>query len=76
MTSIATIVCMLPMAIGFGEGGEQTAPLGRAVIGGILASTTLGLIVLPLIFAWIQSKSSVQSVSLDPEDKESIYYEN
>ena len=76
MTSIATIVGMLPMAIGFGEGGEQTAPLGRAVIGGILASTTLGLIVLPLVFAWIQDNSSVQSVSLDPEDKESLYYEN
>lgn len=76
MTSIATIVGMLPMAIGFGEGGEQTAPLGRAVIGGILASTTLGLIVLPLVFAWIQKNSSTQSVSLDPEDKDSIYYEN
>ena len=76
MTSIATIVGMLPMAIGFGEGGEQTAPLGRAVIGGILASTTLGLIVLPLVFAWIQDNSSVQSLSLDPEDKESLYYEN
>ena len=70
MTSIATVVGMLPMAIGFGEGGEQTAPLGRAVIGGILASTTIGLIVIPLVFAWIQNDSSVKSVSLYPEDSE------
>ena len=76
MTSIATVVGMLPMAIGFGEGGEQTAPLGRAVIGGILASTTIGLIILPLVFAWIQNKASIKSVSLDPEDSDSQYYEN
>ena len=76
MTSIATLVGMLPMAIGFGEGGAQTAPLGRAVIGGILASTLIGLIVLPLAFAWVQEKSSVQSISLDPKDPESKFYDN
>ena len=74
MTSIATVVGMLPMAIGFGEGGEQTAPLGRAVIGGILASTTIGLIILPLVFAWLHNQASIKSVSLDPESPVSQHY--
>ncbi|MGL4956163.1 MAG: efflux RND transporter permease subunit [Bacteroidales bacterium] len=68
MTSIATIVGMLPMAIGFGEGGAQTAPLGRAVIGGILLSTAVVLLVLPLIFSWGQKNASTASVSLYAED--------
>ena len=74
MTSIAMIAGMLPMAIGHGDGGEQVAPLGRAVIGGLLFSTFTVLIILPMIFAWAQGKSSIQSVSLDPEDKESKHY--
>lgn len=74
MTSVAMIAGMLPMAIGHGEGGDQVSPLGRAVIGGLLFSTFTVLIILPLIFAWAQGKSSTQSVSLDPEDKESKHY--
>lgn len=74
MTSIAMIAGMIPMAIGHGEGGEQVAPLARAVIGGLLASTFSALIVLPLVFAWVRGKASTDSVSLDPEDKESKYY--
>lgn len=74
MTSLAMIVGMLPMAIGHGEGGEQVSPLGRAVIGGLLFSTFAVLVILPLIFAWIQEKSSTQSISLDPEDEESKHY--
>ena len=74
MTSIAMIAGMLPMAIGHGDGGEQVAPLGRAVIGGLLFSTFTVLIILPMIFAWAQGKSSTQSVSLDPEDSESKHY--
>ncbi|SFC67335.1 Multidrug efflux pump subunit AcrB [Flexibacter flexilis DSM 6793] len=74
MTSIAMIVGMLPMAIGHGEAGEQTSPLGRAVIGGLLFSTFTVLIVLPVIFAWMMDKNSTQSVSLDPEDEESKHY--
>ncbi|MGL5893137.1 MAG: efflux RND transporter permease subunit, partial [Bacteroidales bacterium] len=70
MTSIATIVGMLPMAIGFGEGGAQTAPLGRAVIGGIILSTSVVLTLLPMIFAWVQQGASLSSVSLFPEDGE------
>ncbi|MGL5682354.1 MAG: efflux RND transporter permease subunit [Marinifilaceae bacterium] len=75
MTAIATIVGMLPMAIGFGEGGAQTAPLGRAVIGGIIMSTAIVLVVLPLIFAWVQNSAKTQSVSLDPEDPNSKFYQ-
>lgn len=74
MTSLAMIVGMIPMATGLGEGGDQTSPLGRAVIGGLFASTFATLIILPLVFAWVQGKSSIESVSLDPEDKESKYY--
>ena len=74
MTSVAMIMGMLPMAIGHGEGGDQVSPLGRAVIGGLVASTVAVLVFLPLVFAWVQFKTSTQSVSLDPEDPESKFY--
>jgi multidrug efflux pump subunit AcrB len=74
MTSLAMIVGMIPMASGLGEGGDQTSPLGRAVIGGLFASTFAALLILPLIFAWVQGKTTTDSVSLDPEDKESKFY--
>jgi len=65
---------MIPMATGIGEGGDQAAPLGRAVIGGLIASTFAALFILPLVFAWVQRKTTTQSISLDPEDKESTHY--
>jgi multidrug efflux pump subunit AcrB len=74
MTSMAMIVGMIPMASGIGEGGDQASPLGRAVIGGLFMSTIAALFILPLVFAWVQGKTSIQSVSLDPEDKESKHY--
>ncbi len=74
MTSLAMIVGMIPMALGLGEGGDQTSALGRAVIGGLFASTFAALLILPLVFAWIQEKAGTISVSLDPEDPESKYY--
>ncbi|HTR29317.1 MAG TPA: efflux RND transporter permease subunit [Puia sp.] len=74
MTSVAMVVGMIPMASGFGEGGDQAAPLGRAVIGGLIASTFAALFLLPLIFAWVQGRTSTVSVSLDPSDKESKHY--
>ncbi len=74
MTTIAMIAGMLPLAIGHGEGGDQIAPLGRAVIGGLLFSTFAVLLILPLIYAWAMKKSTTQSISLDPEDLESIHY--
>jgi multidrug efflux pump subunit AcrB len=74
MTSLAMIVGMVPMALGLGEGGDQTAPLGRAVIGGLLASTVATLALLPAVFALAMGDSSTESVSLSPTDPESRYY--
>jgi len=62
------------MASGLGEAGDQAAPLGRAVIGGLIASTFAALFVLPMFFAWVQKKTTIVSVSLDPADKESTHY--
>lgn len=53
MTALAMIVGMIPMALGFGEGGEQNAPLGRAVIGGLLLATVASLFFVPAVFAWM-----------------------
>ena len=74
MTSLAMVAGMIPMASGIGEAGDQSAPLGRAVIGGLIASTFAALFILPLVFAWVQGKTSTQSVSLDPEDEASKFY--
>lgn len=74
MTSVAMVVGMIPMAAGLGEAGDQVSPLARAVIGGLIASTFSTLLILPSVFAWVQSKTSIVSVSLDPEDKESKFY--
>ena len=74
MTAAAMTAGMLPMAIGLGDGGEQVAPLGRAVIGGLIASTVSILLLLPHFFSALMSKSSIDSPSLDPEDIESKYY--
>jgi len=68
MTSIAMIAGMLPMALGLGEGGERTAPLGRSVIGGLIASTTCVLLILPLIFATLQRGAGRSSPALLPEE--------
>ena len=68
MTSIAMIAGMVPMALGMSEGGDRTAPLGRAVIGGLLVSTTAVLLILPQIYALVQKKASRRGVSVLPED--------
>ena len=75
MTAAAMIFGMLPMAIGFGEGGAQSAPLGRAVIGGLLVSTFATLTILPAIYAILQRKAAVSSPSLNPMDPTSRYYD-
>ena len=69
MTSLAMIAGMIPMASGLGEAGDQTAPLGRAVIGGLLFSTLSALFILPLAFEMIQHRASYKSVSLMPATK-------
>ncbi|MBS1598121.1 MAG: efflux RND transporter permease subunit [Bacteroidetes bacterium] len=74
MTTMAMVVGMIPLASGLGEGGDQASPLGRAVIGGLIASTFAALFILPLVFSWVQGKTSTVSISLDPEDKESKHY--
>lgn len=68
MTSLAMIAGMLPMASGLGEAGDQSAPLGRAVIGGLIASTLAALFIVPLVYGWIRQHASYQSVSLLPEE--------
>ena len=58
---------MVPMASGFGEAGDQTAPLGRSVIGGLIASTLAALFVVPMFYSLIQQKASFEDPSLLPE---------
>jgi multidrug efflux pump subunit AcrB len=73
MTSAAMIAGMLPMALAIGEGAEATAPLGRAVIGGLVAATFATLFVLPSVYSLLQESASTRSASLDPDDPESAY---
>jgi multidrug efflux pump subunit AcrB len=66
MTALAMIIGMVPMALGVGEGGEQNAPLGRAVIGGLLLATVATLIFVPAVFSLLhggrkQTQSSIES---------------
>lgn len=68
MTSLAMIAGMIPMATGLGEAGDQTAPLGRAVIGGLIASTVAALFILPQVYALIQQKTDFNSPSLMPNE--------
>ena len=76
MTAAAMICGMVPMAIGFGEGGSQAAPLGRAVIGGLILSTFATLTILPSIYAILQGRATLTSPSLNPLDPASRYYES
>jgi multidrug efflux pump subunit AcrB len=73
MTSLAMIAGMIPMALGTGEGGEQIAPLGRAVVGGLVFATAATLLLLPACFALLAGKST-RSISLDPDDEESVHF--
>ena len=68
MTSLAMIAGMLPLASGIGEGGEQTAPLGRAVVGGLAVATFATLFILPAVFAIVQARAHRRSASLDPDE--------
>ena len=68
------IAGMVPMALGWSEGSEQSAPLGRAVIGGLVAATLATLIVLPTVFAIIQNGAARGSASIDPFDPQSTYF--
>ena len=75
MTSFAMIAGMIPMAIGIGEGGAQVAPLGIAVIGGLVFSLISTLLFLPLIYRILVGSKAFTSVSLNPDDPDSKYFE-
>lgn len=74
MTSLAMIGGMIPMALAFGEAGQQNAPLGRAVIGGLIAATFTTLFILPQILVFFAGKNDSRSASLDPDDPASPYF--
>jgi multidrug efflux pump subunit AcrB len=75
MTATAMVFGMVPMAIGIGEGTSPSAPLGRAVIGGLIVSTFATLTILPSIYAVLQGRASTASASLNPLDPTSRYYD-
>jgi Cu/Ag efflux pump CusA len=59
MTDSAMIIGMFPMALGLGEGGEQNAPLGRAVIGGLVLATITTLFIVPMVYSMLRTKPPV-----------------
>jgi multidrug efflux pump subunit AcrB len=75
MTSLAMIAGMVPMSLGIGEGGDQTAPLGVAVIGGLIFSAISVLFFLPHVYQLLAGRRSYQPVSLDPDDENSKTYD-
>ncbi len=73
MTATAMILGMLPMALGLGEGGEQNAPLGRAVIGGLLFATVTTLFVVPIIYSYLRTKPPIDhEAELEKREREDI----
>jgi multidrug efflux pump subunit AcrB len=65
MTALAMILGMLPMSLGLGEGGEQNAPLGRAVIGGLLLATVTTLVFVPMMYSLLRAKAPTFAVDPD-----------
>lgn len=63
MTALAMIIGMIPMALGLGEGGEQNAPLGRAVIGGLLFATVSTLFFVPVVYAAVHQRLAARNAS-------------
>jgi multidrug efflux pump subunit AcrB len=68
MTALAMIIGMVPMALGAGEGGEQNAPLGRAVIGGLLLATVATLIFVPAVFSLLHGRRGQKQTAMEPAD--------
>jgi hypothetical protein len=75
MTSLAMVAGMVPLAVGHGTGAAQTAPLGRAVVGGLLAATGATLVLLPAVFALVMGGWRGRSASLDPDDPVSLHFD-
>ena len=67
MTALAMIIGMTPMALGLGEGGEQNAPLGRAVIGGLIFATIATLMFVPVVFSMVHKKHDAKAAAVSPE---------
>ena len=61
MTALAMIIGMAPMALGLGEGGEQNAPLGRAVVGGLIFATIATLMFVPVVFSMMHEREAKNS---------------
>ncbi len=72
MTALAMIIGMLPMSLGLGEGGEQNAPLGRAVIGGLLAATFATLFLVPLVYSVLRRRAPRKDFLTDPTPVDSV----
>ena len=66
MTALAMIIGMIPMALGLGEGGEQNAPLGRAVIGGLLFATVSTLLFVPVLYAGVHQRLAQRAARRTP----------
>jgi multidrug efflux pump subunit AcrB len=64
MTALAMVIGMLPMALGLGEGGEQNAPLGRAVIGGLVLATIASLLFVPTVFSLLHGRRLRKAAAL------------
>jgi multidrug efflux pump subunit AcrB len=75
MTGCAMVAGMIPMSLGLEEGSEQNAPLGRAVIGGMVCATFATLLVLPAAFTLLLGRAPNRSPSLDPDDPASSHYD-
>ncbi len=75
MTAAAMIAGMIPIASALGQGAEQAASLGRAVIGGLLFATFATLFILPSIYGAVQRSAGIGSASLDPDDPQSSHFE-
>jgi multidrug efflux pump subunit AcrB len=75
MTALAMIIGMAPMALGLGEGGEQNAPLGRAVIGGLMFATVATLVFVPVVFSLVHGRksSAPQAAPGRPSDPDPHY---
>jgi CzcA family heavy metal efflux pump len=74
MTALAMIIGMLPMALGLGEGGEQNAPLGRAVIGGLVFSTVATLVFVPVVFSLVHDWQSRRARSARPQSHPGVSF--
>ncbi len=65
----------MPMALGLGESGPQSAPIGRAVIGGLVFATATTLFILPALYAILQRNAGIKTASIDPDDSDGAFFD-